>query len=40
VFIAGTEPRRSCDRHGSASARPVQDMQSIEELDRRILEEH
>jgi len=40
VFIAGTEPRRSCDRHGSASARPVQDMQSIEELDRRILEEN
>jgi penicillin-binding protein 1A len=40
VFIEGTEPRRSCDRHGSASARPVQDMQSVEELDRRILEEH
>ncbi|MDH4035858.1 MAG: PBP1A family penicillin-binding protein [Candidatus Krumholzibacteria bacterium] len=40
VFIVGTEPRRSCDRHGSASARPVQDMQSVEELDRRILEEH
>ena len=40
VFIAGTEPRRACDRHGSASARPVQDMQSVEELDRRILEEN
>jgi penicillin-binding protein 1A len=40
VFIDGTEPRRNCDRHGSASARPVQDMQSIEELDRRILEEN
>ncbi|HEX5132790.1 MAG TPA: PBP1A family penicillin-binding protein [Candidatus Krumholzibacteria bacterium] len=40
VFIDGTEPRRNCDRHGSASARPVQDMQSVEELDRRILEEH
>jgi penicillin-binding protein 1A len=40
AFVLGTEPRRSCDRHGSASSRPVQDMQSVEELDRRILEEH
>ncbi len=40
VFIEGTEPRRSCDRHGSTSARQGQDLQSIEDLDRRILDEH
>jgi penicillin-binding protein 1A len=38
VFIAGTEPQRSCDRHGSASSRPVQDLQTLEEIDRQILE--
>ncbi len=40
VFIAGTEPQRACDRHGSASSRPVQDLQTLEEIDRQILEEN
>jgi penicillin-binding protein 1A len=39
VFIAGTEPQRGCDRHGSASSRPVQDLQTLEEIDREILED-
>ncbi len=39
VFIAGTEPQRACDRHGSASSRPVQDLQTLEEIDREILED-
>ncbi|MCI0453325.1 MAG: penicillin-binding protein, partial [Candidatus Latescibacteria bacterium] len=39
VFIAGTEPQRGCDRHGSASSRPVQDLQTLEEIDRQILED-
>lgn len=38
VFIAGTEPTRACDRHGSASSRPVQDLQTLEELDQEILD--
>ncbi|HET6348142.1 MAG TPA: PBP1A family penicillin-binding protein [Candidatus Krumholzibacteria bacterium] len=38
VFIEGTEPTRPCDRHGSASSRPVQDMDSFNELDRQILD--
>ncbi len=39
VFIAGTEPQRACDRHGSASSRPVQDLQTLEEIDRQILDD-
>ncbi|HXV12747.1 MAG TPA: PBP1A family penicillin-binding protein [Candidatus Krumholzibacteria bacterium] len=39
VFIAGDEPQRACDRHGSASSRPVQDLQTLEEIDREILED-
>jgi membrane carboxypeptidase/penicillin-binding protein len=38
VFIEGTEPQRACDRHGSASSRPLQDLDGIEELDRQLLE--
>ena len=40
VFIAGTEPQRGCDRHGSASSRPIQDLQTLEEIDREILEDN
>ncbi|HEU4929262.1 MAG TPA: PBP1A family penicillin-binding protein [Candidatus Krumholzibacteria bacterium] len=39
VFIAGSEPQRPCDRHGSGSDNPVQDLQSLEELDREILDQ-
>jgi membrane carboxypeptidase/penicillin-binding protein len=38
VFIEGTEPTRACDRHGSASSRPLQDMDNLDELDRQILD--
>lgn len=38
VFIEGTEPTRTCDRHGSASSRPIQDMDNLNELDRQILD--
>jgi penicillin-binding protein 1A len=38
VFIEGTEPQRSCDRHGSASARPIQDIQTLEEIDRALID--
>jgi membrane carboxypeptidase/penicillin-binding protein len=40
VFIEGTEPTRACDRHGSGSSRPIQDIESIEDLDRRILDQN
>ena len=40
VFIEGTEPTRACDRHGSANARPIQDMESLGDLDQRILDEN
>ncbi len=40
VFISGTEPQRACDRHGSASSRPVQDLQTLEEIDQQILDQH
>jgi penicillin-binding protein 1A len=40
VFIEGTEPTRPCDRHGSISSRRIQDLESIQDLDRRILEEN
>lgn len=40
VFIEGTEPTRACDRHGSANSRPIQDMESLGDLDRRILDEN
>jgi len=39
VFIDGTEPQRTCDRHGSS--RPLQDMDgldNLDDLDREILE--
>jgi penicillin-binding protein 1A len=39
-FIEGTEPTRTCDRHGTGASRQIQDIQSIEDLDRRILEEN
>jgi membrane carboxypeptidase/penicillin-binding protein len=38
VFIDGTEPQRACDRHGSASSRPLQDLDGFEQLDREILD--
>ena len=38
VFIEGTEPQRVCDRHGSASSRPLSDQDGLEELDREILD--
>jgi penicillin-binding protein 1A len=38
VFMEGTEPTRACDRHGSASSRPLQDLDGLEGLDREILE--
>jgi len=40
VFIEGTEPTRACDRHGSANARPIHDMESLGDLDQRILDEN
>jgi penicillin-binding protein 1A len=39
VFISGTEPQRACDRHGSASSRPVQDLQTLEEIDQELLDD-
>jgi len=39
LFIEGTEPSRLCDRHGSGSSRPIQEMDSLEDLDQQILEE-
>jgi penicillin-binding protein 1A len=39
VFIDGTEPTRACDRHGEGTSRPVQDLQSLEDIDRALLEE-
>jgi penicillin-binding protein 1A len=39
VFIEGTEPQRACDRHGSGTSRPVQDLQTLEEIDRSLLDE-
>jgi penicillin-binding protein 1A len=38
VFLEGTAPQRPCDRHGSASLRTLQDMRSLEELDRQLLD--
>jgi penicillin-binding protein 1A len=38
VFIEGTEPTRLCDRHGSASSRPLQDMDNLNDMDRQILD--
>jgi penicillin-binding protein 1A len=39
VFIAGTEPQRACDRHGEGTSRPVQDLQSLEDIDRALMED-
>jgi len=39
VFIAGSEPQRPCDRHGSGSDEPAHDLQTLEELDREILDQ-
>jgi penicillin-binding protein 1A len=39
VFVAGSEPRRACDRHASGSSRPLQDLQTLEEIDRELLRE-
>jgi membrane carboxypeptidase/penicillin-binding protein len=38
VFIEGTEPTRPCDRHGGSSLRSLQDIRSLEDLDRQILD--
>jgi membrane carboxypeptidase/penicillin-binding protein len=38
VFLEGTEPTRACDRHGSASSRPLTDMDGLEDLDQHILD--
>ena len=38
VFIEGSEPQRTCDRHGSTSSRPLTDLDSMEELDQQILD--
>ena len=39
VFIAGTEPR-ACDRHGSSSARTLQDLEGVGDIDERLLHQN
>jgi len=36
VFIEGTEPRRTCDRHGVTSIEPAAEMGSYEALDHQL----
>jgi penicillin-binding protein 1A len=38
VFIEGSEPQRTCDRHGSTSSRPLTDLDGMEEMDQHILD--
>ncbi|MDH3198240.1 MAG: PBP1A family penicillin-binding protein [Candidatus Krumholzibacteria bacterium] len=40
LFIEGTEPRRSCDRHNLGVVQPANDMDAYQQLDRRIIDDH
>jgi penicillin-binding protein 1A len=40
VFIEGTEPRRTCDRHGISSLDDLNDVGNYESLDDQLTEDH
>jgi len=40
VFIEGTEPRRTCDRHALGGVQPASDMDAYQQLDRSIIDDH
>jgi penicillin-binding protein 1A len=40
VFIEGTEPRRTCDRHGISTLDALEDIGSYEALDQQLIDDH